>query len=83
MSERKVLNVSDGRLGPSTRGATSRSSGRGGFLCSPVETLFFFPTAFRGVGLLKLLPITFHGGWAFATASPRIQSLVRGGALAI
>lgn len=62
MSERKVLNVSVLRLGFSTWGETSRSSGRGG-LRIPLSSS---PTAFRWAGLSRLLPITFSGGWAFA-----------------
>ena len=61
MSERKVLNVSVRRLGFSTWGETSRSSGPGG-LPIPLSS----PTAFRWAGLSRLLPITFSGGGAFA-----------------
>ena len=66
MSERKVLNVSVGRLGFSTWGETSRSSGRGGAVYTLLLEALFSPTALRWAGLSRLLPITFSGGWAFA-----------------
>lgn len=73
MSERKVLNVSVGRLGLSNRSGTSRNSGRGrSFLGSPFWNPSF-PTAFHGMGLPRLfprlLPIAFRGGWPFAKSS--------------
>ena len=42
MSERKVLNVSVGRLGFSTWGETSRSSGQGGAVRIPPIRIFVF-----------------------------------------